>query len=89
MPFAARRSSDPTPELDALPGLVVRREESAAVMAALQGRTEAEMTRRFDAGHRAYVAWRDGEPAAWGWVATRSAESGELGSSFALPAGER
>jgi GNAT superfamily N-acetyltransferase len=35
------------------------------------------------------VAWRDGEPAAWGWVATRTAEIGELGSAFAIPRGER
>jgi hypothetical protein len=47
------------------------------------------MVRRLGAGHRAYVAWRDGEPAAWGWVATRSAEIGELGSAFAIPGGER
>jgi GNAT superfamily N-acetyltransferase len=89
MPFAARHRNDPTPQMDPLPGLVVRGEEDAAVVAALQGRTEAEMRRRFDAGHRAYVAWRDGEPAAWGWVATRSAEIGELGSAFRIPAGER
>jgi GNAT superfamily N-acetyltransferase len=89
MPFAARHRTDPMPQLDALPGLVARREEDAAAMAALQGRSEAEMLRRFEAGHRAYVAWRDGEPAAWGWVATRSADIGELGSSFAIPAGER
>jgi GNAT superfamily N-acetyltransferase len=89
MPFAARHRTDPTPRLDALPGLAVRREQSASVMAALQGRTEAEMTRRFEAGHRAYVAWREGQPAAWGWVATRAAEIGELGSTFAIPAGER
>ena len=89
MPFAARHRNDPTPELEPLPGLVVRREEDAAVMAALQGRTGAEMTRRFEAGHRAYVAWRDSAPAAWGWVATRTADIGELGSSFAIPAGER
>jgi GNAT superfamily N-acetyltransferase len=89
MPFAARHRSDPTPPMDALPGLAVRREESTVVMAALQGRTEAEMQRRFDAGHRAYVGWRDGAPAAFGWVATRTADIGELGSSFAIPAGER
>jgi GNAT superfamily N-acetyltransferase len=75
--------------MEPLSGLVVRREEDAAVMAALQGRPEAEMTRRFEAGHRAYVASRDGAPAAWGWVATRAADIGELGSSFAIPAGER
>jgi hypothetical protein len=47
------------------------------------------MTRRFDAGHRAYVALLNGRPAAWGWVATRSADIGELGATFAIPAGER
>ena len=89
MPFAARHRTDPTPQLDRLPGLAVRREECALMMAALQGRTEAEIQRRFDAGHRAYVAWRDGVPAAWGWVATRTADIGELGASFTIPAGER
>jgi GNAT superfamily N-acetyltransferase len=58
-------------------------------MAAIQGKTEAEMSRRFDAGHRAYVALWDGEPAAWGWVATRSAVIGELNSAFTIPGGER
>jgi GNAT superfamily N-acetyltransferase len=89
MPFAARHRNDPTPQLETLPGLTVRREERADVMAALQGRAELEMQRRFDAAHRAYVAWRDGVPAAWGWVATRTADIGELGSSFGIPAGER
>ena len=89
MPFAARDRRDPTPPLDPLPGLVVRREEDAAAMAALQGRPAAEMARRFEAGHRAYVASRDGGPAAWGWVATRVAEIGELDASFTIPAGER
>lgn len=89
MPFCARHHGDPVPTIDALPGLVVRRERDAAVMATLQGRAEPEMTSRFAAGQRAYVAWRDAAPAAWGWVATRTADIGELGSSFAIPAGER
>ena len=89
MPLAIRHRDDPTPELAPLAGLVVRRETSAARMAALQGRAEAEMTGRFAAGHRAYVALLDGASAAWGWVATRSADIGELGSTFAIPAGER
>jgi AraC-like DNA-binding protein/GNAT superfamily N-acetyltransferase len=58
-------------------------------MAALQGRDPREMARRLAGGHRAYVASRDGAPAAWGWVATRSADIGELGSAFEVPAGER
>lgn len=89
MPFAARHRADPTPELPPEPRLTVRRETDAATMAALQGRSEAEMALRLSGGHRAYVAWWEGEPAAWGWVATRSAEIGELGSAFAIPRGER
>ena len=89
MPFAARHRRDPVPSLEPLAGLVVRREADAQFMASLQGRTPEEMTRRFDAGHRAYVAWHDAAPAAWGWVATRVAEIGELGSSFGIPTGER
>jgi hypothetical protein len=58
-------------------------------MAALQGRTELEIARRFAAGHRAYVAYWEGVPAAWGWVAIRSAEIGELGFAFQVPAGAR
>jgi hypothetical protein len=89
MPFAARHRDDPTPQLEPLPGLAVRREDDPAVMAALQGRAVAEMSRRLADGHRAYVAWRDGEPAAWGWAATRTATIGELGSTFVVPPGER
>jgi GNAT superfamily N-acetyltransferase len=89
MPFAARHRNDPCSPMEPLPGLVVRRERDAAFMALLQGRDAAEMVRRFEHGHRAYVAWRDGAPAAWGWVATRTADIGELSSSFAIPTGER
>src|SRR5688572_2363025 len=89
MPFAARHRADPTPALTPLPGLVVARETSAAVMAAVQGRSEEEMARRFADGHHAYVATLDDWTAAFGWVATRAAEIGELGSSFDLPRGER
>ena len=89
MPFAARHRNDPMPSIEPLAGLVIRREEDAAVMAALQKRQPDEIARRFDDGHRAYVAVRDGELAAWGWVATRRAEIGELGSTFTIPTGER
>jgi GNAT superfamily N-acetyltransferase len=58
-------------------------------MATLQNKEAAEMSRRFTHGHRAYVAWRSGEPAAWGWVATREAHIGELQSSFTIPPAQR
>lgn len=89
MPLATRHRDDAVPTLSPMPSLVVRRETDACFMAALQGRAESEMIRRFEAGHRAYVAYWDGQPAAWGWVATRVAEIGELRSMFSIPHGER
>ena len=89
MALAIRHRDDPRPELTALEGLEVHHVWDAAFMAALQGRTEAEIAARMNAGHRAYVAWVHEAPAAWGWVATRIADIGELGTTFTLPTGER
>jgi GNAT superfamily N-acetyltransferase len=89
MPLALRYRHDPAPTLVPLSALVVARETSAAFLAALRGRTEGEMQQRFVDGHRAYVARHDGEPAAWGWVATRTARIGELDAAISLPRGDR
>jgi hypothetical protein len=89
MALATRHRNDPLPEMQPVPGLVVRQESDATVMAALQSRTVDEMNRRLTGGHRAYVAWRDEQPAAWGWVATQSAHIGELDATFTIPLGER
>jgi GNAT superfamily N-acetyltransferase len=89
MPFAARHRTEAVAPLTPSPTLRVHRVRDAAIMAALQDRTEAEMLRRFASGHRAYVAFDGTAPAAWGWVATGSAEIGELGSTFVIPYGER
>jgi GNAT superfamily N-acetyltransferase len=89
MPISIRDRAMPRPSLTPIAGLEVRRETRADVMASLQTRSEAEMIRRFAEGHRAYVAMRFGEPAAWGWVATETAHIGELSSTFEVPAGER
>lgn len=82
MPLAVRHRHQPSPHLSPLPGVVVARETDPQFMATLQGRAEHVMMRRFADGHRAYVAWSSGVPAAWGWVATRVAHIGELGSTF-------
>ena len=87
--IAARHVKDAAPRLAPLPTLVVRRTDSPVLMASLQGKRFVDMMARFDAGHRAYVAWYDGEPAAFGWVATRSADIGELQVKFALPQRDR
>lgn len=89
MPIALRHRDDVTPPLSPLDGLVVRREHDPDLMSALQGRVVEEMRRRMEDGHRAYVALRDGEPAAFGWVATCEARIGELGAEIVVPAGDR
>jgi len=60
----------------------------AGYMARLQGRAIDEIEHRFADGHRAYVAWWNEEPAAWGWAATRTASIGEVGATFSLARGE-
>lgn len=89
MAFSIRHRDDPPPALAPLDGLAVAREEDAATMAALQGRAYQEIADRFAAGHSAFVATLEGVPAAWGWMATRTAVIGELGIRFSVPPGER
>lgn len=89
MPFAARHRDDAGPALAPLPGLTVHRIHDAAWMAALQKRDESDIAHRFSIGHRAYVAFVNETPAAWGWVATQQAQIGELGFSFVIPRTER
>ena len=87
--LAVRHRDDLAPDLAPIAGLLVRRENDPAVMAALQNRSEMEMAARFAAGDRAYIAVLDGEAAAFGWVATRVASIGELNAAFGIPEGER
>jgi len=89
MSIAIRDRRDPFVPRETLPGLAVRREEDVLLMASLQERTPQEIERRFAAGHRAYVAHLDDRPAAWGWVATRTAEIGEMAMAFDIPSGDR
>jgi len=89
MPFATRHRNDPMPSLSPLDALEVHHVWDAAFMAELQQRNESDIADRFTDGHRAYVAWHNEQPAAFGWVATRSARIGELGATFPIPTGER
>ena len=89
MPFATRHRNDPMPTLSPLDALEVHHVWDVSFMAELQQRSEAEIAQRFAGGHRPYVAWRNEEPAAFGWVATRTASIGELGATFTIPDGER
>lgn len=89
MALAIRHRDDMPPLLRPVAGLHIVQQTDAAVMAQLQHRDTAEMQRRFDDGHRAYVALLEGAAAAWGWVASRSAEIGELNARFSIAARDR
>lgn len=89
MAFATRHRDDAMSSLSPLEGLTVSVEHSAEIMARLQGRDIEQMIERYANGHRAYVARVDGEPAAWGWVATRDARIGELDAVVRLSNDER
>ncbi len=88
MPIAARHILDQQPSLAPIPGLTVRRVTDTALMASLQQRRVEEMDDRFGFGHRAYVAFIDEQPAAFGWLAISGARIGELGIAFDIPVGD-
>jgi GNAT superfamily N-acetyltransferase len=58
-------------------------------MARLANLETAEVAKRLSEGHRPYVAWLDGEPVAYGWVATLAAYVGELDLTIKLPQADR
>ncbi len=89
MAIATRHRTENAPAARPVPSLTIRREGDTSLVASVMNKPEAEIRGRFAAGHRVYFAWRSGQPAAWGWVATHTAEIGELRSTFSVPAGER
>ena len=89
MSLAVRLRSETQSTLSELTGLTIERELDAQFMAALQGKPVAAMQRRFNDGHRAYVARMNAAPAAWGWVATREAIIGELNATLRIPQNQR
>ena len=89
MSLALRHTAHPFAAPAPLAGMRVVRISDARFMAQLQRKPEPAVQQRYAEGHRAYVALVEGEPAAWGWVATRTATIGELSTSFNIPARTR
>lgn len=89
MSFAVRHRSTVVPTQPTLVDLTFAQEQRVDVMATLQQRSATDIAQRFGDGHRAYVAWYEGTPAAFGWVATRTARLGELDTTLTLTDGER
>lgn len=80
---------DGIPQLALQAGLSVEVATDDRQLAAIAGLPIDEVTGRRANGHRPYLAVLDGEPAGYGWVATRVASIGELNLEIDLPVGHR
>ena len=89
MVLATWWNSDPMPRPWPVDGMTVVRPVDVSFLAAATGNPESEVRRRLEGGHEPYVALIDGEPASYGWVASRSGDIGEISVAFDLPANER
>lgn len=93
MALATWWSPDPLPHLPALPGFQVAlvSDDPAAnrALARLNRLPVAEVQARRASGHRPYLGLLDGQPVAYGWVATEEASIGELGVTIRLPRDNR
>ncbi|MEO8538594.1 MAG: GNAT family N-acetyltransferase [bacterium] len=75
---------------DRLPsGMTVESPDDDNLLASIALLATDVVAHRRTEGHRPYLARVNGQPAAYGWVAKRVVEIGELGLSFELPAGNR
>jgi GNAT superfamily N-acetyltransferase len=82
-------AGDPLPELQPAIGFWVAAPPDAGEIQAINGLTREEGARRMASGHRLYVGYLGPAAVTYGWVATQSANIGELSAAFAVPKGQR
>lgn len=85
MALATWWRGDPLPSLPTLKNFSVDTTDDLRTLARLTGLEPNELQGRMRAGHRPYLGYLAGMPVAYGWVATRRAEIGELGLDVSLP----
>lgn len=85
MALATWWRDDFLPALPPLKNFHVQKIQNTALLADLCRLDGREIHRRLQQGHRPYVAFWQGRPVAYGWVATQRAAIGELGLDFRLP----
>ena len=89
MSLAWLLSTDPRPTLQPLSGFRAAECRDVALLSQLTRRSPDEIRARFAAGHRVFVGELAGAPAAYGWIAERTASMGELGVTLRLGHDER
>jgi GNAT superfamily N-acetyltransferase len=85
MALATWWRGDPLPSLPPLDSFRAVYTRDETVLARLGRLDPSEIRRRLAAGHRPYVGYLAETAVAYGWVATRCADIGELGLAFRLP----
>lgn len=80
---------DPLPKLNPLDGFLAAVNDDVNLLAQLHNLDTVEMQRRFDEDNLCYVAYLNGVPAGYGWVATMVARIIEVGLSWTLAPQDR
>ena len=89
MSFATFWIEDTLPAIASLPGFTVGPAFDWDELSEINHISHAEVTDRLANGHRPYVARMDGQPVAYGWLATSKVSLGELDIDVKLPSGDR
>ena len=89
MALATWWQGDPLPYLPKHSNIEAHIADDDTGLAALNRISIREVRRRRAAGHKPYIAEMCGIPAAYGWVATHTADIGELGLQFGIPSSDR
>jgi GNAT superfamily N-acetyltransferase len=87
MPLYFHSTSNPLPSIAVPEGLVIKANADIFLLATIGELSVEEVIRRIAAGNRAYVAFLHGRPAAFGWLATKTAAIGEIATRIQMPTG--
>lgn len=77
------------PKLSPVPSLRIREEDDLPLLSAIAKISIEETRRRLANDNKAWVAYYNNTPAAFGWMAMGKARIGELNHEFILPIGHR
>jgi len=77
--------NDPFPDFSPLPGLAFHQTTDYVRLSSINQISLLEVHARRHSGNRPYLATINGQPAAYGWVASETAAIGELNLRFSLP----
>jgi hypothetical protein len=80
---------DKLPHLPAIKEMEIRHVDDPLLLSVIGSISLQEATYRLANANKAYVAYFDGIPAAFGWMAMGKARIGELNHEFILPPGHR